>query len=515
MTKHEKIREAAEADLLTFIKLVAPHRVLGSIHKEVIDWWQRTDARSHQLALLPRGHQKSALIAYRAAWEITKHPAVTILYISATSNLAEKQLKSIQDILTSPIYRRYWPDMVDLQEGKREKWTTSEISVDHPMRKAEGIREPTVFTGGLTTSLTGLHCDIAILDDVVVQENAYTNEGRTRVAGQYSLLSSIENPGASEWVVGTRYHPGDLYGAMREMSKDVYDAEGNIISTEPVYEVFERVVENIGDGTGEFLWPRQRRKDGKWFGFNMSILAQKRAKYLDKRQFYAQYYNDPNDPEGSGIDDKYFQYYDKKHLYQEGGRWFFGPNMVPLAIYASIDFAFSRTKTADWTAIVVIGVDPDNNIYVLDIDRFKTDRISDYFKSVRKMHAKWNFKKLRAETTVAQKAIVRELKDQYIKPAGLHLKIDEHRPSRHQGTKEERISTILEPRYESQSIWHYRGGFCQTLEEELILENPAHDDIKDALASAIDVSVVPRHNARARRVGVGNVIYNTRFGGVA
>ena len=171
-TTKEDIKEAAEADLLTFIKLVSPHRLLGNIHEELIEWWNRSDAKTHQLTLLPRGHQKSIMIAYRVAWEITRHPEVTILYISSTANLAEKQLKAIQDILTSKIYARYWPEMVNLQEGKREKWTTGEISVDHPKRKQEGVRDPTIFTAGLTTSITGLHCDIAVLDDVIVQENA-------------------------------------------------------------------------------------------------------------------------------------------------------------------------------------------------------------------------------------------------------------------------------------------------------------------------------------------------------
>ena len=36
MTQIDQIREAAEADLLTFIKLVAPHLLLGAIHEELI-----------------------------------------------------------------------------------------------------------------------------------------------------------------------------------------------------------------------------------------------------------------------------------------------------------------------------------------------------------------------------------------------------------------------------------------------------------------------------------------------
>ena len=107
LSKKEAIRLQAESSLETFIRLVHPHRVLGGIHTELINWWDRQDRRSHQLVLLPRDHGKSALAAYRVAWRITKDPTLRILYISSTANLAEKQLKFIKDILTSDIYRFY------------------------------------------------------------------------------------------------------------------------------------------------------------------------------------------------------------------------------------------------------------------------------------------------------------------------------------------------------------------------------------------------------------------------
>ena len=92
----------------------------------------------------------------------------------------------------------------------REKWTEREISLDHPKRKEEAIRDPSIFTAGLTSNIVGMHCDIAILDDVVVQSNAYTEEGRSKVKDQYSHLSSIGSGDSRVWVVGTRYHPKDL-----------------------------------------------------------------------------------------------------------------------------------------------------------------------------------------------------------------------------------------------------------------------------------------------------------------
>ena len=231
----DQIRAQAEADLISFIRLIHPQRVLGHIHEELIRWWTREDAKDHQLTLLPRDHGKSAMIAYRVAWEITKNPAIRVLYISSTANLAEKQLGFIKDILTSSIYRDYWPDMVNEEEGKRAKWTTSEISVDHPLRRDEAIRDPTIFTAGLTTGITGMHCDIAVLDDVVVKENAYTEEGRAKVRSQYSLLASIESSEASEWIVGTRYHPKDLYNDLLQMSVSTYDENDEEIGVEALY----------------------------------------------------------------------------------------------------------------------------------------------------------------------------------------------------------------------------------------------------------------------------------------
>jgi hypothetical protein len=93
--KYESLRQAALADFETFARLVQPNRLLGSIHSETMHWSTKGEGskKSHQLILLPRDHQKSAVLAgLRAAWEITRNPAIKILYISSTSNLAVQQL---------------------------------------------------------------------------------------------------------------------------------------------------------------------------------------------------------------------------------------------------------------------------------------------------------------------------------------------------------------------------------------------------------------------------------------
>lgn len=502
------IRDAAEGSLEAFINLVSPQRLLGSCHKELIQWWTRPDAKDHQLVLYPRDHGKSAMVAYRVAWELTKDPTLRVLYISATSTLAQKQLGFIKQIFESKVHQRYWPEHIHVDEGRRTKWTQTEIELDHPLRKEENIRDPSIMTAGLTTSITGLHFDIAVLDDVVVYENAYTQEGRNKVETQYSLLASIEGTGAKEWVVGTRYHPKDLYNTMLEMVEPVFDDEGQQIGETSIYEILEKTVEDRGDGTGEYLWPRQQRKDGKWFGFDMRELARKKAKYIDKTQFRAQYYNDPTSPDERPIDYDKFQYYNKEALSQSLGSWYYRDRRLNLV--AAIDFAYSTRKGADWTSIVLIGVDKDNNIYILDIRRFQTQSISEYFKNIFDMYNKWGFRKLVAEVSVAQAAIVRSLKEDYFAPNGLAIRVIERRPNRHEGSKEERMEAILNPRYENGQVFHYKGGNTQILEDELVSHSPAHDDVKDALAMAIDNAVKPPDVRKKREK---DVAFHGRFGG--
>lgn len=505
------IQQKALESLDSFITLVHPHRVLGECHRELIKWWMRPEAKSHQLVLLPRDHQKSALAAYRAAWEITKNPAVRILYISSTSNLATKQLKFVKDILTCDQYRKYWPEMVNKEESKREKWTETEVSVDHPIRKAESVRDPTIFTAGLTTNIVGLHCDIAILDDVVVDDSAYTEEGRDKVRTQVGYLASIASTDSRIWAVGTRYHPKDLYNDMREMIVEIVGTDGDIVDSNHLYEIYERQVETVGDGTGAFLWPRVQREDGKWFGFNQKILATKKSQYPDVTKFRAQYYNNPNDVSTASISSDMFQYYDKAMVRQRAGRWYFKDTR--LNVFAAVDFAYSLNKKADYTAIVVVGLDHKNNYYVLDIDRFKTTKISEYFDHILRAYSKWGFRKLRAETTAAQKAIVESLKADYIRVHGLALSIEDSTPRRAQGSKEERIEAILQSKYANLQMWHFKGGECNNLEEELVLQRPPHDDIKDCLASCVETAIAPA-NMSYKPTEFREKLFHSRFGGI-
>ena len=509
----KEVRQNALDDLFFFARLVNPGYLYGDIHKEIFQWMQNynlygkdENQSSNKLIMLPRAHLKSHMVATWAAWIITRHPEVTMLYVSATSGLAETQLFAIKNILTSTVFMRYFPEYINPQEGKRERWNTTTVSIDHPRRKSEGIRDATIETAGLTTNTTGWHADIVISDDLVVPENAYTEDGRDSVLKKSSQFTSIRNAGGFTMACGTRYHPGDVYATWKTQEYDIFDDEGNLVGRQPVWEIKEYAVEE----DGVFIWPKTMRSDGKFFGFDNKVLARIRAEYSDRVQFYAQYYNNPNDPGSNRIDRSKFQYYDRKFLKQQEGKWYFKGKA--LNVYAAIDFAFSLRKGADNSAIVVIGIDENAFIYVLDIDVFKSDKISEYFKHIAELHSKWEFKKLRAEVTVAQAIIVRDLKDK-LREEGLSLSVDEHRPTRNEGSKEERIASALEHRYDNQQVWHFKGGYIDVLEEELVLARPPHDDVKDALANAVEIAVKPKKRAYIEQPS--NIVkFHPRFGGV-
>ena len=206
---------------------------------------------------------------------IVRHPEITILYVSATAELAESQLYDVKNILGSDLFRKYWPEYIHPDVGKREKWTNTAIMIDHPRRKAEGIRDATIKIAGLTTNTTGWHADVICADDLVVPENAYTEDGRESVSKKSSQFTSIRNTGGFTMACGTRYHPSDIYATWREAVYEDYDDEGNFLGKKPVWDIKEYVVET----DDIFLWPRSVRNDGKAFGFDKRTLSRIQSEY--------------------------------------------------------------------------------------------------------------------------------------------------------------------------------------------------------------------------------------------
>lgn len=489
-TAEKKLRRRLEKSLWTFAKFVNPLYCYGEIHKELFDLLEQEDeACEYLLALLPRGHLKSHCVATYVAWKITKKPWTTFVYLTAGEDLATIQMTAIKNIFDSEEYRLLWPEMFHEREALRNKWSTWAINTDHPERIKRRIRDYTVIIKTIGSSATGLHCDELILDDVVVQSNAYSETKRKEVELSVADYAAIKNTGALTKTVGTRYHEKDIYAAFIDSEVPIINEDtGEITGAYKQWKVVERKVETQGDGLGHYLWPRVKSTiTGDWYGFDFKSLVKKRAEYAALGRlawFYAQYYNETNHTETD--DTTEWQYYNRKLLQRTGDIWYY--NDKQLNIVAGIDVAWTdaaakNSKRADYTAIAVVGMDEDGWIYILDLVRFRTDKYSVYYGHLAKLYDIWRFRKAFIETESAGKFVYEEMASM-IRQNGLNTTLIGKTVPRNL-SKEERHAIILEPRYISGVIKHYKGGLCPELELEVSQRRPKFDDLKDATCTAI------------------------------
>lgn len=511
---HQQAREILENDLWEFAKYINPHYCYGDIHEEVFRWLSHPECSDNQLLLLPRAHLKSHCIAVWCVWEITRKPDTSIVYLSAGEDLATVQVGAIKHMLTCDRYRKLWPEMLHKEEGKRDKWTSWSFNVDHPKRKEMGIRDLTMIVKTVKSNATGLHCENLVLDDVVVPGNAYTETGRREVRAAVSQFASIKNPGAKTKAVGTIYHPDDIYRDFQEAKVKIYDEEiHEFVDEVPQWAIMKKEAETFGDMTGEYLWPRTVNPyNNQAYGFNPAVLASIQAQYFsvgEHAQFYAQYYNDPNDPSSEKVDRECFQFYKPDKVVFRDGHFYF--NDRKLSLTAAMDVAWTVNKGSDYTAIAVIGTDWENNTYVLALDRFKTQDFQVYYDHVIGLHNQWGFRKLFIETNAGGTLVASEVK-RLLRQNGANLVVEGKAATGQEGKKEEKHNAVLIPRVKNGTVFFTKGGLTSVAIEEIVLERPPHDDLKDVLTLAISKSVAPARNtyvSQDKKV----IRFNRRFGG--
>jgi hypothetical protein len=520
----KQLREACESDLFTFAKYVYPDRYYGDVHKELFRWFQAEESQ-FQLALVPRDHQKSHCIAVYCAWKLTTKPWWTFLYVSSNPGLAKEQLDVVEQIFKSDRHRYLWPDMLNYVRDRDGSWkhkplygwTQDAIRVDHPARKVRQIRDPSVRATSAKSSKTGYHCNEIIFDDLVTDENYGSDAEQEEVIKCYKNCMKIATTGSLAKAVGTRYGDDDLYALITELTIPEFDEDGEVTGEEPMWSVFERVVEDSPNRTGDgnFLWPRMYIPElDDWFGFDARELAIKKKNLTldgEMSSFYAQYYNDPNDSEMERINRSHFQYMEPKHLEKTDFGWEYAGEKLKLV--AAMDLAFStKSKKRDYTAIAVVGMDKHGKVYVLDLDRFQTDKFEVFYERAIQMYSHWGFRELYVETNNGGGLVAEHIKTQVRKEGGsLEVK---GQPAPNDKSKDYRVLQILEPRYRNGDVLHNKIGLIRQLEEELRQPRPKNDDLKDAVAFAVGEIKKPLGSGIAqKKKRLTEALRGSRFGG--
>jgi len=297
--------------------------------------------------LWAREHYKSTIITFgKTIQDILKNPEITIGIFSHTRPIAKAFLVQIKrEFEINTFLQGLFPDVLYKDPQKESpKWSLDDGII---VNRKGNPKEATVEAWGLVDGQpTSKHYDLLVYDDVVTKESVSTPEMIQKVTESFSLSLNLGKKGGLRRYIGTRYHAADTYQTImdRNTAKPrIYPAtDDGTFAGNPVLFTkaeFEKKVEDMG-----------------------SYIAG------------AQLLLNPLADSVMSFHDSWIQ---KFKTFDRESRSNF---------YILVDPASEKKKTNDYTVMVVIALNSDNNYYLVDgvRDRLNlTERTNKLFEFVR------------------------------------------------------------------------------------------------------------------------------------
>ncbi len=389
--------------------------------------------KQYNCIVAPRDHSKSTLISLAyVLHQILFKRAKFCLIISDTATQAELFLDAIKNELESnDILKELFGDL------RGEKWTTDDIELKNGTK---------IIARGAKAKIRGLKWrelrpDLIICDDMENDELVKNQDRRKEFKLWFysAVLPALATYGRLI-IIGTILHYDSL---LNSLSRDVNYAR-----------LFYQAITK----DGKALW--------KW-KFTIEKLLEIKEKFkaqglLDA--FQTEYMNEPISDENAIFKKKWFKYYQDNDIFPEY-----------LSKFITVDLAISEKESADYTVILVTGIDEKKNIYVLEYERDRFTPI-ETIELIFKLAKKWKVMNVGVESVAYQRSLIWFLEDE-MRRRNEFLLVQELKAD----TDKERRIRGLQPRYAVGTVFHKPQ--MTALEEELLLFPKApHDDIADALA---------------------------------
>jgi predicted phage terminase large subunit-like protein len=283
------------------------------------------------MVFLPPGSAKShyANVMF-SAWFMGRNPKASILVCSASSSLAEQWGRRVRNIVAQPLYQRIFRTTLSSDNAAADRWATSHGGQ--------------YYAAGVGANIVGRRSDLACLDDPVAdREHADSANEREKLWQWYKWdFWTRLKPEAAVILIQTRWSEDDLAGRLLADAKSGGE-QWDVVSIPALAEDDDP----LGRAPGQPLWP-------EWFTSAMFAEAQRNA-----RSWSALYQQRPMPESGDYFRREYLRYYETP------------PARSTLHVYGASDYAVTADG-GDWTVHVVAGVDPDDNLYVLDMWRQRT-----------------------------------------------------------------------------------------------------------------------------------------------
>lgn len=286
------------------------------------------------LDLWAREHYKSTIITFGLTiQDVLCDPEVTIGIFSITRPNSKKFLQQIRHELgTNQILKELYPDVLwDKPEKEAPKWSLDEGII---VKRKGNPKEATIEAHGLVEGMpTGRHFKIRVYDDVIDEANVSNADMIKKATKAWELSLNLGSTQATnkyqeidiERYVGTRYHYNDPYAEIMKRGA----------ATPRIYPGT-----NNGQTDGEpVLWSRD-------------FMAQKRRK-MGPYVFACQILQDPKADEVQGFKKEWLRFWGCEKIDN-------------LNKYLLCDPAGEKKKENDYTIMLVIGLGPDENYYLID-----------------------------------------------------------------------------------------------------------------------------------------------------
>jgi len=364
-------RTLARRRLIFFVQKFFPKYMPGWVHEDIARRLERfvkavEEKKSPRLLInTPPRLGKSTLTShFFPAWLLGQHPEWEIIAASHTQSLALSFSRKIRDLIRDPAYQAAFPDCkLDPDSQAIEGWLTTAMGG--------------YLAAGVGSGITGRGAHVLLIDDpvkdqeaadsAVIRENTwdwYTSTAYTRVS-----------PGGGIIGILTRWHDDD-WGGRIEQSMDAGEGDQfEIVKYPAINEGYDEYMDLRTDKiqriflgtpapseeTHRLLRPAGSALHPDRYDLDHLIRIKKNLYAAGKQRVWsALYQQDPAPDEGAYFDKSLFRYYVTP------------PQRRHMTVYQAWDFAISEGEQNDFTVGVTIGQDEHDNLYVLDIARFKS-----------------------------------------------------------------------------------------------------------------------------------------------
>jgi hypothetical protein len=489
VSKMEEQLLLAKNDMIAFGKLFLPDDFMRSespfFHYEVSDALINEDFK--QLAvILPRGHGKTVLTKCSILHDFAFAEGPLFYgWVAASSKISVPNLDYIKYHLEfNERFIYYFGDL------KGKKWTEDDIELKNGCKlisksNLSGIR------GGAK-----LHkrYDLIVLDDFEDENNTVTPESRSKIANLVTavVFPALEPHTGRLRINGTPVHFDSFINNIL-INFDKAKKQGKEKEHSWKVITYKAILPDGGS-----LWPG-------WFG--PKEMDRKKKFYADSGQpqkFYQEYMMEVQSAEDAIFTRDHIKYWEGNYRYDEEQDisyiHFDNGDVKPISVFAGVDPATdSERRDSDFSVILVVGVCPDNNVYVLEYLRKRSlpvlgipgmDRkgIVDY---IFQYNARYKPGLFCIEETTMSRPVFQALMAEMRRRNDFSVKYCAEKPGTRQ-SKRDRIQEILAQRFSIGSM-HFKKDMYD-LEREVITFGPrmGHDDTIDALAYACKYAYPPK-----------------------